>query len=1154
MKRRLFAAVTLAMLGSSTGSRAFESGGGEIGMATHNPSLPHPSWPHGVNYQFEEKTAPNATDTFTVLDASRVPSSTRVNYQAAISTLGHGGPGDRSVRGIYQCPESAVTGGDPIQVNWAACWPLRHQDVASAGDQAFLTSRRAWGGRNPTTGKLDSEHLAITQMALDVAGLADKRLFTERFWLRYPTADKWVLGNGAKVGDMPTVLAAGSLVPTTPLEGRALRSRAVSIPELVEVPDHSHSFWDWLAGNEVCPVGGLVENGVSAVGGVTLTGDSGTAPRTYWDRWACHDYTRVPGAVNAPHFLPTARRVYQHYHALALTRMSECRGLVRLDAQFDAPDAKGGAEGKWTLHRAPGDTESRECVREAFAYEMFALHFLEDAWSSGHMWARWGFPEIRQFPNKLGSPPYVMTKDGVALPMGLSDTEAPPEAWAPRRYLIALTTAAFAGSIHGSKAVAAGKLAEMVAFAEPIGLPDFVRSMSVVSDPLSGPWYDIRLEDTDWSPALKRTSWVDRMTGGVGPTPGVGDMFFDPVSYVAEPPRDPYVGMKTDPAYALQLQRMIGCTATSLRQLYRASPLLDGEMAPMKAVAGTAIAEEAFDPTSDVCWTHWATNHSMLASLSPLNLSRDFRGGVPDRSTVNKFVHWWLVNQIVDKRIEFVTLARDMDTLRFLRALRDRVETDLLRLEIGVSARAFEDPNGDASARMSASSLAMVKPKPNCESTEPDGGARVPDAECFLNVAPNDASAELAPFYDVGTPRPGVPSDLFVSRAFWRSHIRETCAAATQSVTLPDTGVKRSAMEELRDRCVRGAAKGGDPEACTQCVDMAELHIPQCGIGTDAFGTIGQSKCRAVDASFDASLLPPLWSDGSARRAMADKSACGQPSYNFAVSYCTGTALGVNGYSSVLSNEPVGLSKCQSVDPLTGVLKRRTLFKTRLRVAAIRQEVGLVVDRGDGMGKLEGSSQSVPSPWVVAFEKLLEDLEDPETCRPLLRDSLDNLLTAGPLQGLPLYNGTGTGTAPDLLEPALISGRDPLALIPCGVYQRHSFWNQSCETVDSQWPIPSKPTGLSGLYDPDTGFQAFTSDLPAPSTAHRCSLRESRFFKPECSAQSSLGDGPSMPRVCTTSGMCSAGVRFDYGKEVSVPTVIEVYHVDKLAPHDVAWP
>jgi hypothetical protein len=95
----------------------------------------------------------------------------------------------------------------------------------------------------------------------------------------------------------------------------------------------------------------------------------------------------------------------------------------------------------------PWDTEAHECEREAFVYEMFAQHFLQDSLSTGHMGHRWGSPEVSDFwdpghitcahpwPRRLQLPPFARRTE--APPRSRSEktlsTEPPPRYRLPRQ-------------------------------------------------------------------------------------------------------------------------------------------------------------------------------------------------------------------------------------------------------------------------------------------------------------------------------------------------------------------------------------------------------------------------------------------------------------------------------------------------------------------------------------------------------------------------------------------------------------------------------------------------------------------------------------------------------------------------------------------------
>jgi hypothetical protein len=149
-----------------------------------------------------------------------------------------------------------------------------------------------------------------------------------------------------------------SLVPVEFAAAERLQLRTFSLGELTQLPDFSYALWDWATGHETCPLGAV---GVDAE--------------------KCHDFASHMGPVNSNHFLPQAGAFYAHYHALALGRAAACRRLG---------DALG-------AHAARFSAYVRACEVQALALEAVGQHYLQDAWSSGHMWERWGAPDLSGF-------------------------------------------------------------------------------------------------------------------------------------------------------------------------------------------------------------------------------------------------------------------------------------------------------------------------------------------------------------------------------------------------------------------------------------------------------------------------------------------------------------------------------------------------------------------------------------------------------------------------------------------------------------------------------------------------------------------------------------------------------------------------------------
>jgi hypothetical protein len=151
---------------------------------------------------------------------------------------------------------------------------------------------------------------------------------------------------------------APTLQPAAFSDATRTATRTVTAGELAQLPDFSYALWDWASGHETCPL------------------SDGT------DATLCHDFASHMGPVNSNHFAPQSQGIYARYHALALARAAECRVMgMRLAT----------AGGRF-------DAFVKSCEVEALALEAIGQHFLQDAWSMGHMWQRWGSANLADFP------------------------------------------------------------------------------------------------------------------------------------------------------------------------------------------------------------------------------------------------------------------------------------------------------------------------------------------------------------------------------------------------------------------------------------------------------------------------------------------------------------------------------------------------------------------------------------------------------------------------------------------------------------------------------------------------------------------------------------------------------------------------------------
>jgi hypothetical protein len=209
------------------------------------------------------------------------------------------------------------------------------------------TARHRW------VGTLD-EHRRLWELTREKAGLPAEASATAR--LRVFTSATPLTVDGQQLT---------SLLPVA-FEGAArVQVRSFTPGELAQLPDFSYALWDWATGHETCPLAGV---------GVDAT--------------QCHDFATHMGPVNSNHFLPQAAGFYAHYHALALARARQCKAMK---------DAVGAAAGRFGAYL-------RACETEALTLEAVGHHYLQDAWSMGHMWQRWGSPELNDFPSNGQDP------------------------------------------------------------------------------------------------------------------------------------------------------------------------------------------------------------------------------------------------------------------------------------------------------------------------------------------------------------------------------------------------------------------------------------------------------------------------------------------------------------------------------------------------------------------------------------------------------------------------------------------------------------------------------------------------------------------------------------------------------------------------------
>lgn len=249
--------------------------------------------------------------------------------------------------------------------------------------------------------KLD-EHRRIFELAAIAIGLPASVLETQSLAVLTDFPSSLVFGAKGAVSSIDVKM---------PETAHSAVYRPFALDELAQLPDFSFALWDWARGNEKCPIKSV--------------------PAEYSTSQDCHTFKSHMGAVNSHHFPPQSDQWAAYYHELAMTRAGQCRAQ-RASIWNDEPEDRREA----TDARLAGFF--RACEVEALAYEAVGQHYLQDSWSAGHMWQRWGSTALERYDFPLILP----TEEDKAWNANV----------ALSRLVVAEITASSAGTIHGSDA------------------------------------------------------------------------------------------------------------------------------------------------------------------------------------------------------------------------------------------------------------------------------------------------------------------------------------------------------------------------------------------------------------------------------------------------------------------------------------------------------------------------------------------------------------------------------------------------------------------------------------------------------------------------------------------------------------------------------
>lgn len=342
-------------------------------------------------------------------------------------------------------------------------------------------------------------------------------------------------------------------------------------------------------------------------------------------------------------------------------------------------------------------------------------------------------------------------------------------------------------------------------------------------------------------------------------------------------------------------------------------------------------------------------------------------------------------------------------------------------------------------------------------------------------------------------------SDYYVQHLFWRSHLKETCS----EVLTTDQNHPVNAITSLKNRCIDAAPLGGDPEACTACVEALEPLVPTCGTG---YRTLGQSKCQALVgtpiSSLDSSLTDPVsrWMNGNCIKASVA-----------AMDYCTGTVptnvlnplhpgFPFHNPGLVYADPSDAIFMTQEGNPTyeqsacTADLNGPSLpLSARVQLPTSKFRIALM--------RTEGATTGVTPEWMMtaydANSKFTEIALEPNadgspecqgdyelSVQPVAAQSLGSLPAGSDLQR--------TGVFAD--------GEYDLGFQFCGTTQRQTVWNRSCQDtikylngLGVNFPQPKVAGTPSLAVD---GYQYTEQSFPTPgnptTTEYRCTLVEPR--------------------------------------------------------------
>ncbi|TKC90021.1 YncE family protein [Polyangium fumosum] len=888
---------------------------------------------------------------------------------------------------LFLAATAIVVSPRPVAAWDSICY--RYKDAnAKVGQLEFTPDSRGCEGIEAARGRwrdpefqLD-EHRYLFERAAKAAGLPPAVLETMSLTVLTGPASNTVVGEH---GELPTIDVKA------PAAAHRAVLRSFALDELAQLPDFSFSMWDWARGNETCPLKSL--------------------PSPFDAAQACHVFATHMGATNSNHFPPQSDLWFEHYHQLALGRAAECSSTRAAIWNAEPMERRTATDARFA-------TFFRACEVEALAYEAVAQHYLQDSWSAGHMWQRWGSANLKHFPE---------TKSKKDEPEDLEWNDLEPQLL---QLLTAEIVALSAGTIHGTDPV----LFE-VSLEKPY-LPTFT-----FRDPMCFPHEDVSAMDNDVKYQVVGDMHLHDAVGGL---PNHDKVSNKPL---------PYATAVLDG----QAQKLLDCVKGSLGAVY--AQLSDGMSFGAPVLGAAMWAPPSFDASA--CRAPKATN---------LSISR----GIEDRED-------WQLDIAEDEGVlAKIPVSIEGKARSHYGRLRNAAKvlaklypegTELSALQLASWYEGgFCDSTGCKTIAYTPKQtlFTMLGVQPNrCYSTDPADK----DGCTTENGNPMAPPEDLAPFVDPALPThlpPPDPNDPggALALAFHASRAPQLCDAVTAA--------DLAALPKLID-----IAPGGDAlrAACDAC---AEWVAPFLRVGNDITDYDKTAEPLCYFASVAPDNVPYIYEpsvSGATDPIALARRHCGcvglVAGTNAGIQRLQVTTLaGVAEINQVGDTVPVG-SLPRDIAPASG---RRLLVTTSAgQIVGVRDdaEVDLDGDAGNGITRLSfpGISSLDGIAVINAAAKELVLAVSPVTGELVAYDLGANMLcerfsvaqVAGQgaydvvvsadgskvwisLRGLPLSgalasvslpalaqcNGTAQATLQWLATPGAVAGLQPMALSPDG--------------------------------------------------------------------------------------------------------------------------